>query len=110
MEDSSNERQVATLISGLSDAAEKLGLYIAGCDVTGSASEEAVAQNPLIELINQGEEFYIKMQFTIGDVAWTDRVLDPEGFKSNTEIEVALPSAESVMIDAILDEADEEWL
>lgn len=110
MENSSNEQQVATLIRGLTEAAEQLGLYIVGCDVTGSASEEEVAQHPLIDLINQGEEFYIKMQFNIGDVAWTERVLDPDGFKANSEIEVALPSAESVMIDAILDEADEEWL
>ncbi len=56
---------------------------------------------PPRELMEQGEEFFIRASFRLGDVAWSDRVLYPDRFEQEQQFEKIAPTEEEVMLERI---------
>lgn len=89
----------------LTDSCEQLGLYPMSAMIQSSASQESVqAGTSPRELMEQGEEFYIRATFRIGDVAWSDRILRPEQFAQEQEFEKIAPTEEEIMLERIREE------
>jgi hypothetical protein len=76
---------------------EKLGLYMVDVNVASSDEEINDADEDgnikdFRKKLADGESMMVLMgTFTIGDVAFSDRVLDPEKEKADTEFAVAVP-------------------
>jgi hypothetical protein len=93
------------MMTTLTDSCEQMGLYAISGMIQSSASEEQVAAGTSPrELMEEGEEFYIRATFRIGDLAWSDRILRPEQFAQDQEFEKIAPTEEEVMLERIRSE------
>lgn len=89
----------------LTESCEQMGLYPLNALVQSSASQEDVqAGKSPRELMEDGEEFFIRATFRIGDVAWSDRILRPEQFAQEQEFERIAPTEEEIMLERIRSE------
>jgi hypothetical protein len=75
---------VEELVSNLSKNAEKCGLYTAditiGCEDSDIAEDIRSDPNMMVKAIREGTRFVILATFNIGDLAWSDRVQNPQQF------------------------------
>jgi len=87
---------------------EKVGLYVEGVTVGGfPRSEEVVEQLTSGEIsereaMDQGlVEFQLLIGARIGNVAWSDRVQNPEGFAERKAFEMVVPSEKEISLEEI---------
>lgn len=93
------------VVRSLTESCERMGLYPLTAMVQSSASQEDVqAGKSPRELMEQGEEFFVRATFRIGDVAWSDRILRPEQFAQEQEFEKIAPTEEEIMLERIRSE------
>lgn len=82
------------------EAFEKVGLYCWSHPHLSALprSEEDVAYleeegtDPVNAMKEGRADFFLAMTFQVGDVAWSDRVLNPEKFKQDQEFRALMPS------------------
>lgn len=98
-------------------AFEKIGLYQYGPAHLGvvpgpdnEAPEMLSGEFELAEALADGkDEIFLAMMFRIGDVAFTQRVLEPEKFQERVEFEKIMPTDELQMIRNELAEEARSW-
>lgn len=103
------------LVTEITERLEKIGLYTVnhGGGVMPT-SEEAAAElmeNPPEDPRQAMEEGKAKIFLTftcaVGEVAWSDRVLNPEKHKTDNEFRMMMPDEVEIQRDSILDEVAE---
>jgi hypothetical protein len=69
--------------------AEKCGLYTAditiGCEDADVADDIRSDPNMMVKAIREGTRFVILATFNIGDLAWSDRVQNPQQFNIDND-------------------------
>lgn len=90
--------QFETLVEELNDKCEKIGLYMqhssiltdnASLESMGDEDPEAVDVN---QLMQDGEaSFAISAVYVLGDLAFDDRIADPDGFAAEQEFKAIAP-------------------
>jgi len=76
------------LMDSVIEALEGMGLYALNLGMGSSVQDVETLENQTAkEIVESGAgQFVIMGQFRIGDVAFTDRVLDPDGYAMRTDI------------------------
>lgn len=94
---------------------EKIGLYVQGLSMGGIPNSEDIAEKIMNGEITEEDaiknglaDFHILISTRIGDVAWSDRVLNPESFTERKEFEMIVPESKEIDLDEIRREL-EEW-
>lgn len=98
-------------------AFEKIGLYQYGPAHLGVVPgpdnpqpQMLSGEFELAEALADGkDEIFLAMMFRIGDVAFSERVLEPEAFRERTEFEKIMPTNELEMIRNELAEEAKSW-
>lgn len=67
-----NEEDAQRLMEELENAARKLGLYAENLAIGVPSG------GPYASLLGDGEKVVVVAQFTVGDIAWSDRVQNPQ--------------------------------
>lgn len=96
--------QFDDLITALKDQADTIGLYLQGAQIQSTVDPEVLEKESALALMDRGEEFIICATFQIGDVAWSDRVQNPEALAAEIEFDLIAPSEEEIMLQLIMDE------
>lgn len=106
--------EIDELVQKLRDTTEKIGLYMHGATVQSSAEPEVLqselAQGKTIRDLIEGEsvDFLIRATFNVGEVAWSDRVLDPERAVADFDFRVAAPTENEIALEVIRREIREQ--
>ena len=99
------EDEFGDMVAELTEICEAMGLYATSMMVQSSASKEQMNSGTSIKgLIEDGEQFIIKAEFRIGDIAWSDRTLRPKQFEFDQQFDRIAPTEEEVMLEHILSE------
>lgn len=102
------------LLEDSKSAFEKIGLYTMSSNVgavpTPGSEDEVMAEDSEIEdLMTSGKaDFYLVMTMEIGDVAWSDRVLNPESYADKRAFLEIVPSEHEILREKALEELG-EW-
>lgn len=87
---------------------EKIGIYVNAIEVAGMPISEKVHDSIMAGDISDREalrsgvaEFHMLVSARIGDVAWSDRVLSPEQYKTKVEFENLMPQEHEIRADEI---------
>lgn len=95
MDDSKSN--IDALIESLTKRAEKSGLYLSNVTVAASDPEvaERIAQDPslMAQMLRDGEQFLLVSSFTVGDIAWSDKVQNPDAAASDKEFRAMVTDA-----------------
>ena len=103
-----------TLLEDSKNAFEKIGLYAISSNVGAvplpGAEEEVMDEDAEVEdLMNSGKaDFYVVMTMEIGDVAWSDRVLDPQQYADKRAFLEIVPSEREILKERAIEEL-EDW-
>lgn len=98
------DEEFGTLLLEVKEALDEMGLYMIAATVQ-SDSEKIENGTDALSMMEDGIDFVLHAQFELGEVAFLDRVLDPEKHQQDKEFELIAPSEEEVMLQRILDEA-----
>jgi hypothetical protein len=102
---------IEDLITDLSKAAERIGLYTAditiGCEDSDVA--EDIRSNPdfMVKAIRDGTRFVVLATFNVGDLAWDDRVQNPQKFQVDNEFRTLTADSTTDYIDEIRRKVEE---
>lgn len=104
-----NTEELNPVLAQVCERLEQNGLYHMHTAVHAhtdepDAFEEAESIKALIE---DGLEVIVHMAFRVGELAWSERILDPEGYAMRHDFDLIAPTEEEVEIAAILSRADE---
>ena len=97
-EDEENE-QFHELAGVVSERFEEIGLYVTAV-MLQSADPDATIEEQI-----EDESVFLRAQFRIGEVAWSDRVLNPEAHADAREFALAAPTEEEILLQKLIDEA-----
>lgn len=98
------EEAFVRLIEQVTERAEKMGLYVRHVAVSSSADPEEMEKGDPRELMEAGAEFIVQIAFQIGEVAWTDRILNPDAYDERKQFELMMPSEEELMLERMREE------
>lgn len=105
-----------TLLLDTTKRLEKIGLYTEAAGVGGTPMNEEVVDQIETGQITEREaiksgvaEFSLYISCRIGDVAWSDRVLNPEDHKNKQEFEKLTINTEVEMTKDEISRALEDW-
>lgn len=96
---------VHRLVDSIKEELEGIGLYLQ--DVTIASDREVEGQEEgvtpdLRALMENGEaQFVVVATFALNEMAFSDRVLNPEDFKEETNFKTIMPSEASVTAEAL---------
>jgi len=96
-----NDERIEKLVDTIVEDLENMGLYCRGVNVMGQAeSEEFNEDVDIREMISAGEaSFAIVGMWQIGDVAWQDKILNPDAYDQDKQFSLMMPSREELMAD-----------
>ena len=96
-----NDERIEKLVDTIVEDLENMGLYCRGVNVMGQAeSEEFNEDADIREMISSGEaSFAIVGMWQIGDVAWQDKILNPDAYDQDKQFSLMMPSREELMAD-----------
>jgi hypothetical protein len=94
-----DSEKIDELIKAMNESFDSLGLYMNAAMVHSHDPDES-----LDEQVESGGLF-IRAQFRIGEVAWSDRILNPEAFDQEKQFELAAPSEEEIILQRLKDQA-----
>ncbi len=99
-ENENNER-VSNLVDTLVEDLENMGLYVRSVNVMGQAESEDFDEAADIRtLIADGEASYaIVGMWQIGDVAWQEKILNPDAYDEAKQFQLMMPTKEELMAD-----------
>lgn len=90
--------QVGQIIESVKDSFQKVGLYANDVQFAVSNPEALIREDDpnytpdMHKLIASGDaQFVATVRFDIGDVAWSDRILNPEKYDLDKEFEAIVP-------------------
>ncbi len=93
--------QVGQIIESVKNNFQKIGLYANDVQFAVSNPEALIREDDpnytpdMHKLIASGEaQFVASVRFDIGDVAWSDRILNPDKHNLDKEFEAIVPSEE----------------
>lgn len=94
-----NSERVTTLVDTITEDLENMGLYCRGVNVMGQAESEDFDENSDIrEMINAGMASYaIVGMWQIGDVAWQDKILNPDAYDEKKQFDLMMPTKEELL-------------
>lgn len=97
-------REFNELTDKLREQAESVGLYLRGAQVQTTAAEfDEEEEKSIQDLMAEGEEFMIQAHFQLGEVAFSQRIQDPDAFDEEIAFRVAAPSETEMEAARILD-------
>lgn len=92
--------QFEEVTTKLEKGLDKIGLYVQRTDIMTDSSELAEEDHEsgevdVLDLINSGQaQFALSVQCLIGDLAFDQRNVDPEGFEADQEFKAIVPQEE----------------
>lgn len=102
------------LIREAADAFEKIGLYtmssnVGAVPVPGAEMELMEEDVQIEEILKDGKaDFFFVATMRLGDVAFSERVLEPEKFEQRAEFEAVAPTELEMLRQQAIEEA-KEW-
>lgn len=98
---------IRKLVDELKDELENIGMYLEHVNIASDREvedqEEGVTPD-IRELMEKGEaQFVIMADFALNEVAFSDRILNPEAHKDETEFKTAMPSEAEVTAESVKD-------
>jgi hypothetical protein len=99
------------LAEDFSKRAEKIGLYSKDCVIVGSKGDEEerdqVESKDIKELLASGEiKLAMIVTFTVGDLAFSERIQNPDKFDTDLQFQQMMPTAEEMTVDTLRDRFD----
>ncbi len=99
--DEVNRERIGTLVEKVHEVMEDLGLYSLGYQIGTNnpdlVSEEGDIDHDVRALIEDGEaSFVLSAAFRINDMAWSDRILDPDKFDTDRQFRRMMPSEDEM--------------
>lgn len=94
------------LLTELEKEAAKVGLYMREVSV-GTPDQSVVAEGEqinsekVIQALKDGKEFVVVATFSVGDLAWSDRILNPEDYEVKKEFKKIVPNINELREDAL---------
>lgn len=97
------QEELRILAKKVEESFEKIGLYItaAMCEHDGKPLED---NDSLKEKLKDGGTVLINAAFRIGDLAWSERILEPENHKLNKEFSMIMSDDTDIEAAAALEE------
>jgi hypothetical protein len=99
-DDDEHSEEFHELIEKLTDEFDELGLYLNAAMVQ-SADPDMDFDDQI-----QTDSLFLRIQFRVGEVAWSNRILDPQAYGEAREFALAAPSEEEILLQRLLDEAN----
>lgn len=103
---SDSNEQAVKIIENIKGAYEKIGLYAQDASFHADNIEAIVKEDDpdyspdIHEIIKNGESNILAtVRFDIGDVAWSDRVLDPDKYDTDKQFAAIVPSEEEMALE-----------
>lgn len=96
------------LVDEIKSEFEDIGLYLQDVNIMADrelegGDDEGVEPDVRQMMLDGEARFAIVVDFALNEVAFSDRVLNPEGHKQDTEFKAALPSEAEMTIEALKD-------
>lgn len=111
-----NTEPINKLAEQVKERFEKIGLYMVDVNVATSdqdalaEAEAGALKEDFRKKLADGESQWLMMAvFNIGDQAFSNRVLDPEAEKEDTEFRTAMPSEVEIMQEKFRREGMAAW-
>lgn len=102
--------QIRTLVEELGETLQKSGLYLENVEIGTNKTEfldeegDTMAVSDIDirkELLEGDAQFVVTATFTIGDLAFSDRVLNPEAFAAKKEFDAIVPAEDDIVLTAL---------
>jgi len=98
--------ELADLLDEVTKRSEKFGLYLKdtliGAVDRDIATAIAEGKTTVKQAVMEGASISILATFAIGDVAWSDRIQDPDGFKVDQEFKTIMPTEDELIKDELI--------
>lgn len=95
------------LVDEIKNEFEDIGLYLQDVNIMADreleGGDEGVEPDVRQMMLDGEAKFAIVVDFALNDVAFSDRVLNPESHKQDTEFKAAMPSEAEMTIEALKD-------
>lgn len=99
-----NEDRIKLVLDNLKESFEDIGLYLLECGVA-TTDDEALKDDSSKDfrdkLVTGESKWLISATFQLGDVAFSDRVLNPDKFKEDQTFREMMPSEADLIRDRI---------
>lgn len=94
-----NNERVTKLVDTITEDLENMGLYCRGINVMGqAASEDFDEDSDIRAMIADGSVSYaIVGMWQIGDVAWQDKILNPDAYDEKKQFDLMMPTREEMI-------------
>lgn len=103
------EDRISKVCEDITESFEKVGLYLVNVNVATSDqdfAEDSEADKDFREKLANGEAMWVlQCAFTIGKVAWSDRVLNPDKFAEDQTFREIMPDEADLIRQRYLDAA-----
>lgn len=99
--------QFREVVEKLEEGLEKIGLYVQSTNIM-TDSDELAGQDTdsdidVLDLMNQGEaHFALAVYALIGDLAFDQRIVNPDGFKTDQDFKALVPE-EDIQMQSMLE-------
>lgn len=98
------EQQFNTLVNELESRLTKLGVYLLTANIGIVSNEKSITIDELSMDNIQECELYMTAMFEISDIAWSDRVLNPDVFLEKKEFQAIAPTEFEISLESFKDE------